>query len=112
MLARTHARRGTGALANKNRAGGCSLLQPPGDVDRIAADEGASCTSVPDDHVACVDPDPQLKLPREQLRQPALHRERGMECTLGVVLKRVRCAEGGHHRVTDELLDRPADALD
>ena len=52
--------RGDGALADKNRAGGCSLLQPRGDVDRIAADEGASCTSLPDDHVARVDPDPQL----------------------------------------------------
>ena len=35
-----------------------------------------------------------------------------MECTLGVVFKGVRCTEGGHDRVTDELLDRPAGALD
>jgi hypothetical protein len=40
---------------------------------------------LPDDHIAGVDADTQLKLPVEQLRKPALHRERGVQCTLGVI---------------------------
>ena len=70
------ARCGYGSLPNKNRPGSGSLLQTRGDVDRVAANEGTSCTSLPDDHVARVDADPQFEPPREQLRQSALHRER------------------------------------
>src|SRR5206468_7625502 len=61
-------RRGDGALADEDRAGGSSLLQSSSNVDHVAADEGASCTSLPDDHIAGVDADAQLKLPVEQLR--------------------------------------------
>ena len=40
------------------------------------------------------------------------HRERGAHRALGVVLVRLRHAEGGHHGVAGELLDRAAVLLD
>jgi hypothetical protein len=41
-----------------------------------------------------------------------LHPERHVQRPLGVVLVRRRRAERRHHRVADELLDRPARPLD
>src|SRR2546425_9756952 len=41
-----------------------------------------------------------------------LHRERGVECPLGVVLERDRSSERGHDRVSGELLEGPARPLD
>ena len=52
------------------------------------------------------------KLAAEELVQPSLHRQRGVERTLGVVLLRRRRPEDGHHRVAGELLDRAARELD
>jgi hypothetical protein len=55
-----------------------------------------------------VDADAQLELAAEELIERPAHRERRVECPLGVILERRRCAEGRHHRVAGELLDRPA----
>ncbi len=38
--------------------------------------------------------------------------QRGAHCPLRIVLVRNRCAEDRHHRVADELLNRPAETLD
>ena len=62
-------RRGDGAFADEDRPGGSSLLQASSNIDRVAADEGASRTSLPDDYIARVDADAQLELPAEQLGQ-------------------------------------------
>ena len=51
-------------------------------------------------------------LPSKTAWRRSLHRERGVECALGVVLERLGDAEDGHDRVAGELLDRPAGALD
>jgi len=67
---------------------------------------------LPDNHIAGVDADTQLELPVEQLRKPTLHRERSVQCPLGVIFERTRCAECSHHGVARELFDRPAGALD
>jgi hypothetical protein len=59
-------RRSGGPFADKNRARSGSLLQTGGDVDSVATNEGASCTSPPDDYVARVHADSQCDLPLEQ----------------------------------------------
>jgi hypothetical protein len=48
----------------------------------------------------------------EQLAQPALHAERRVERALRMILERGRRAEGRHHGVADELLDRASRLLD
>jgi hypothetical protein len=47
-----------------------------------------------------------------QLDNGLAHGERGTDGALGVVLVRDGRAEDRHHRVADELLHRPAEALD
>jgi hypothetical protein len=49
---------------------------------------------------------------REPLLQAVLHRKRRVQRPLRVVLERLRRAEGGHHGIPRELLDRPAGAPD
>jgi hypothetical protein len=47
----------------------------------------------------------QLKV---EYRHRFLHRQPAPHCSLGVVVVRARNAEGDHHRVADELLNRAA----
>ena len=101
-----------GAASCEDLAGPCCLFQACGDVDRIAADEGASFASAADDDVAGVDADPK---PRPFVEKPLvspLHRERGVQRPLGMVLERIRRPEHGHHGIACELLDRSAGGLD
>ena len=100
------------ALANHDLAGRRSLLEPGGDVDRIAGNEGASFARLVDDHLARVDADSQAKLIPEELAQPPLHRQTGMQRPFRVILERRWGAKDGHHGIPDELLDRPAGSLD
>ncbi len=63
-----------------------------------------------DERLAGRDRDPNLEV--TLLADPVADRERGADRALGVVLVRGRRAEQRHHRVADELLDRPAAPLE
>jgi hypothetical protein len=56
--------------------------------------------------------DSDVHLEAAVLRQPVPYNERGSHGSLGVVLVRDRRAEDGNHCIADELLDRPAEALE
>jgi hypothetical protein len=68
--------------------------------------ERAALPRLAHDDLARVDSDPQRQSPAEGIGQATLHRKRCMQRPLGVVLLRGRRAEGGHHRVANELLNR------
>ena len=82
------------------------LLQARRDVDRIARREALLGAR---HNLAGIDPDPRLQA---QLRQSVPHLHRRADGAQGVVLAHLGNAEHGHHRVADELLDRPAVQLD
>jgi hypothetical protein len=69
-----------------------------------------------DHRLAGVDPDAdlevELRIGGVQLRDRVKDAQPGANGPLRVVLVRDRSAEGGHDRVTDELLDHAAEALD
>jgi len=81
------------------------------DVDGVAGHERASFARTVDDDLAGVHADPQLEV-AELLFEAPLHRERGVQRPLRVVLERRRCSEGRHHGVAGELLEGAACALD
>ena len=92
---------------DENFAVGGALLEPRGDVDRVAGDERLSLAA--HDDLARVDPDPCL--------QPVLgDRLAHLPCRAHgakrVVLVRRRDPEDGHHRIADELLHRAAVTLE
>ena len=82
------------------------LLEPRGDVDRVAGDEPLARAG---DDLAGVDADARLHAER---RQRVAHLRGGAHRAQRVVLVQHRNAEHGHHRVADELLHRSAVALD
>ena len=105
-----------GRLAEQDLARLGRLLEPRGDVDRVAGRQpllGAG------DHLAGVDADPELE-PRAvaglelvvQLGEPVPQLGGRAHGAQRVVLVHHRDAEDGHHRVADELLDRAAVPLD
>jgi hypothetical protein len=83
------------------------LLQPRTHVDRIPDHEQAALPRPPHHHVTGVHADPERQPPTEQLPHLPLHPERSVQGLFRVVLMRRRRPERRHHRVTDELLDRP-----
>ena len=93
-----------GAEQDLSRA--CRLLEPGGDVDRVAGDERVALAG---HDGARVDPDPHLQaepvhdLP--QLRRRPCRAQR-------IVLARHRDPEHGHHGIADELLHRSAVPLE
>ena len=106
------AHRGGRTLADEGFAGRRRLLEARTHVDGVAGDEPASLPRAADDDLPCVDADPQCELVAEELAKPPVHRERGVQRTLRVILERRRRAEGRHHRVANELLNRPAGRFD
>ena len=89
------------------------LLQPRGDVDRVAGDERLAARGVAGHHLAGVDADPQCDRvsdpPLELLvehRETGLHLQRRTARSQSVVLVRLGHAEDGEHRIADELLHR------
>ncbi len=95
-----------GRRADQDLAGTGRLLQPCGDVDGIADDEGLAG---PGDHLAGVHPDTyQQTEPRDGIS----HLDRGTHRAKRVVLVDLREAEDRHHRVAHELLDRAAVPLE
>jgi hypothetical protein len=103
-------------LADEYLAGPRGFLEPLGNVDGVARDEGFAATR---SDLARVEPDPELErhpgIPLELLVQ----RQQGGPNLVGrahgaerVVLVHGGDAEDGHHRVADELPDGAAVALD
>ena len=83
------------------------LLQAGGQVDRLAGGEGRVARVCHD--LAGLDADPRLEVEvLDRLEDP----ECRLDGALGVVLVRLRDAEGGHDGVARELLDLPAVRLD
>ena len=91
--------------ANDGRTRLRRLLEPGGDVDHVAGDERTAQARLPCDDLPGVHADAELEPPVEDRSQALLHRERGMQGALSVVLERLRDAEDGHDRVAGELLD-------
>ena len=79
------------------------LLQPRGEVHRLACREGRF--GVVDDDLARLDADPRLEL---EIVNRCAHRERCARSAQGVVLVCLRDAERGHHGIARELLDDAA----
>ena len=103
---------GDRSLADEDLARLGGLLEPRGDVDGVAADERAALARPAGDHLACVHSDAERQLVPEDGLEPPLHRQRGVQRALGVVLERLRRSEGSHHRIPGELLDGSSGALD
>ena len=82
------------------------LLEPGGDVDRIA---GRQALLGAGHHLARVQPDPRLQA---ELGQGITHLHRRSAGPEGVVLVQLWDAEHGHDRVADELLHRSAVGFD
>src|SRR5439155_1739897 len=108
-----------GRLADERLHLAGRLLEPRRDVHRITGDETLSGAGVVGHDLAGVHADPvgERRAPARQelLVQPlerALHVPRGAARAQRVVLVQARQPEHRHHRVADELLDRPAVALD
>ena len=99
------------AAAEEARRGGADedlvrlglALQARGEVDGLAGRERR--VAVVGDDLAGLDADPRLEA---ELLDAVERRDGGADGALGVVLVRERDAEGGHHGVAGELLDRPA----
>ena len=83
------------------------LLEARGEVDGLTGGERRVARAGHD--LAGLDADPRLEL---ELVDRLEDRERGPHGALGVVLVRLRDAEGGHDRVARELLDVAAVRLD
>jgi len=106
------ARRCDGALSAEHFAWLGRLLEASSDVHGIAGDEGTALARGTDDHFARVQADAHGQISVERVQKASLHRERGMQRPLRVILVRSRGSEDRHHRVSRELLDRAARALD
>ena len=93
-------------LPDQHFAGLGSLLEPSGDVHRIA---GGQPLGRPGHHLAGCDANPPLEAkPRKRIA----HLDSGPQCTERVIFVDGGHAEDSHDRVTDELLDAPAVPLD
>ena len=109
-------RRASRRLADVDRPGLRSRLYARGGVDEVARDHPLAARAERDCRLAGQDAGPcpeawcaHLVAERGHGRDEV---ERGPNGALGVVLGRDRRAPHGHHRVADELLDRPAVQLD
>ena len=108
-----------GVLPDQDLVGGGSLLEPRGDVDRIADHEPVARHGAPRHQLARVHPgavrEPHapalLELPIQVL-ETLLHIRRGANGSQRVVLADPRNPEHRHHGVAEELVDRAAVPLD
>src|SRR5262249_34515724 len=108
-------RRPVRRLADKNTVERRRSLQPCSGVDDVAGCHRLSLARTgveADQRLTGVDTDAPLELGGLLLAGPVANRERRAHRTLGVVLVRDGRAEERHHRIADELLHRPAVALE
>ena len=96
-------RQPSGEGPDDDLAGRGGLLEPGGDVDRLAGGEGR--VRLVGDDLARLDADPRLE---PELVHRVENRGGGADRALGVVLVRLRDPEGGHDGVARELLDDAA----
>ena len=108
-----------GRLAEEDLAGLGRLLEPGGDVHRVARDEPLAGARVAGHDLARVHADPSGEADAVialelvvQLAERGVHAGGGAHGAQRVVLVQPRDAEHGHDRVADELLDRPLVPLD
>ena len=107
-----------GLLAEQHLARGGRLLEPGGDVDRVAEHdrvargEHLAPRRVAGDDLAGVHPDPDRDPGPSVRRHPLLDLERRPASAQRVVLVRLGHAEHPDDRVADELLDRAAVPLE
>jgi hypothetical protein len=92
-------------------------LQPCGRVDDVAGDDPLAELGACAERDHCLArrdrrPHGDLETFLTELSDRVEDAQRRPHRALGVVLVRDRCAEDGHHRVADELLDGAAEALD
>jgi hypothetical protein len=105
-------RRAVRLLTDENPVRRRRRLHPRGGVDDVAGDHrlaGFRTRVERDDRLAGVDRDAHLDVAR--LDRPVADRERCAHGAFRVVLACDRRAVHGHHCIADELLDRPAEAL-
>ena len=93
--------------ADQDLTGVGNLLEPGRQVDSLTRRERRIAGA--GDDLARLDPDPSLKL---EVSDSVEDHERRAYRALGVVLVGGRNAEGSHHGISGELLDRPAVRLD
>jgi len=107
---------GVRGRADQDLAGPGVLLEAGGEVDHLARHQELPLRGGRRvrHHLAGGDPDPHLG--EDPGLDEGLHagaqRQGGVQGARGVVLVHGGQAEDGHHRIADELLHRPADALD
>ena len=111
--------RAVGLLRDRDPVHRRRALQARGGVDHVARHDPLAllrARAERNDRLARVDPDPHLQRERRvrlvQLLDRLQDPKAGPDRALGVVLVRDGRTEDRHHRVPDELLDRPAVALD
>ena len=104
-------RRPMGRVADEHPAGQGDRLEARGGVDQVAGDHALVRRAERDRGLAGQDAGARLD-PRPEAPDRVDQLEPGPDGPLRVVLLRGRGAPDGHHRVADELLDRPAVAPD
>ncbi len=107
-----------GGLADQDLADRGSLLETGGDVHRVAGGEALGAAGVTGDDLTGVDAGPVLQGDPElgsegdvEVVQGLAHLRRRSHGSQRVVLVHPGQAEDRHDRIPDELLDRPAVAL-
>jgi hypothetical protein len=106
-------RRPPGLLADEHAVHRCGRLEASGGVDYVTGRHPLALGRPRSEKHQClarVDSDPDLEV--VLLARPVSDRERGTDGALRIVLVRNRRAEQGHDGVPDELLHRPAEALE
>ena len=108
-----------GGLADEDLVGSGGLLEPGGDVHRVAGGEGGTFGQVAGHDLACVDARSDLQALAEtrlQLRAQGAYSLAHLDCRPkradGVVLVPARNAEDSDHGIADELLDGAAMAFE
>ena len=107
------ARPAIGRFAHEDPVDGCRALQPCGSVDDVARRHRLTEVGPGGDvheRLTRRNPDPHLEA--LGLARPVADCERGPDGALRIVLVSDRRAEQRHHGVADELLHRPAEALE
>ena len=108
--------RAAGDVIDEHAAGRRDALQPRGGVDGVAEHGALAVDAALHGGPAGQHADAELEARKAHLlterRNGARQRQRGTHRPLRIVLVRDRRAPDGHDGVADELLDRPAEALD
>ena len=103
---------GNGARTGEDLSGSRGLLESRGDVDRVPRHERAARARLVHHDVAGIYADAKRQMVAERVPQAPLHRKRGVQGPLRMILLRRGCPECGHDGVAGELLHGSAGGLD